>query len=219
MLLIVSANVTAQNNEWRKKMQVFKMDEHKSLVMGLSVEDRMIKKGERVSICIRFAPSRYTGFSIPGVGECSKEELAAGEWYLTVRPDKTTEYQLVMRMKDLNGGKDLESSYPLGKVVVAEKELVLSDGRPILIALSTYEPIKPGETVEMQVVFDPQRVKSLVIPGVGEATKEQLAEGKCRFTLKPDKTTTYFVKAKILYMKNKPPYDKEYLVEIPVGKK
>ncbi len=54
LLLIVSANATAQNNEWRKKMQVFKMDEHKSLVMGLSVEDRMIKKGERVSICIRF---------------------------------------------------------------------------------------------------------------------------------------------------------------------
>lgn len=79
-----------------------------------------------------------------------------------------------------------------------------------------FKPIKLGEKVIMTVLFDTARVKSVNIPGVGTATKKELKEGKCSFTVKPSKTTKYLLEYKAKIHENIPIKDDSVPFEIVV---
>ena len=219
LFVVTVISVEAQpNSVWRKKMREMKLEMPGVGPIGsfvtTSIEDRMIKKGEKVDICVKFDPKYYSNMFIPGLKEISKEELAVGLWFVTIAPDSTVKYELKMVS---SSGHRTETR--IVEVIVADKNNVLTHERPILVGLSTYEPVKPGESVEILIVFDPARVQKLSVIGIGEASKELLTKGEWRFTVKPEKTMTYLIKAKIAYNGNKQIIDREYFIEIPVKAK
>ncbi len=79
-----------------------------------------------------------------------------------------------------------------------------------------FKPIKKGEKVVITVLFDTARVKRINIPDVGTATKKQLKEGKCSFTVKPKKTTKYILEYNAKFSENLPFMDDTYSFEIVV---
>lgn len=203
------------HEEWKEQKRTLKKSMPSvSLMMDVTSGDRMIKKGEPVTIALLFDPKMYEGcsFSIPEVGEITKDEFAKGEWFVTLRPEKTKSYEIVITGKRTN-------KFPLGEITVAGDDNKLSANRYILIGLNNYDPINPGEEVEVLMVFDPKRILSLTIPGKGELTKEELAKGEYRFKVKPEKTTLYTFKAQLYYSAEHPKLDREYFIEVPVKEK
>ena len=201
------------HEEWKEQKRILK----KSLTSGylmhdLTIRNRMIKKGEPVTIALLFDPKMYEGcsFSIPGVGKITKDEFAKGEWFVTLWPEKTMSYEIVVT------GKSARKLFPPVEIAVAGDDNKLINDRYILLGLNNYEPINPGEEVEVLVVFDPKRMLSLTIPGKGELSKEELAKGEYRFNVRPEKTTSYFFKTKVYYSAEHPEYSEDYFIEVPV---
>lgn len=109
-----------------------------------------------------------------------------------------------------------------GYVTTVDAETSVShtrDSSKALINLqlsNQFKPVKKGKKVIITVTFDTARVKSVNIPNVGTATKEQLEEGKCSFTVKPKKTTKYTLEYKAKFHKSLPLMDDKIPFEIVV---
>lgn len=106
---------------------------------------------------------------------------------------------------------------PANQVSIDYTQIATKNKMLINLRLSNlFEPIKKGEKVIITVIFDTTRVKNVNIPNVGTATKKQLKEGKCSFTVKPEKTTKYLLEYKAKIHESMPTKDDNLPFEIVV---